>query len=610
MKNSTKLFGKLLLTLCLPVAFSCSVDANYDLSKDIDMTVSVAEGLTIPLGSTEKIMLTELLDTLDSDVIKIDKETGFYSIEESGSIDATEFDVESFTIEIDPHRDVQLYDFNLYNLGNDFEIPDELEGVLPANSYAYVLEDEIDENIASFDIEEEVPAEVLAIKRVTFKNPVQFTVEVDVTLTERADEFSVFIDNLHIHTDKDKGFYVEVPEYVKFADGIALEDGNKLYIGELEEESVSKGVKRFYYTLKVDALDFSSMPDGELLINDGKLVIKEDDLEVYGALKSDTVFLSASNLLQINGVKIETLFTVGEIVVDSVYGRFSPEIDPVESWVDINIGDDLDNLNFEFTNPQLFVTIDNGASINVNGDVNIKGYKSGLPLDNAEVNTSFEVQASAVNNFYLSRLGGSMDGYTSIHIPNLNDIIRDVPERLKIYFEPNVNSSLVSKVQLGTPMSVKGSYRIFVPMEFESFSLEYTERIENVLGDNSDDITDYISDINSVTLIVLVDNTVPASFVPTIIAYKKDGVTKLDGIKVEVFGEIVAGNGYKDGKLTEPVGGEVAIRISATDGQLADLDIIDFVVKGSGSGALNANEYIQIKNMTLSIDKPIEVDMN
>ena len=610
MKNTTKLSGKLLLMLCLPVAFSCSVDANYDLSKDIDMTVSVAEGLTIPLGSTEKIMLTELLDTLDSDVIKIDKETGFYSIEESGSIDATEFDVESFTIEIDPYRDVQLYDFNLYNLGNDFEIPDELEGALPANSYAYVLEDEIDENIASFDIEEEVPAEVLAIKRVTFKKPVQFTVEVDVTLTERADEFSVFIDNLHIHTDKDKRFYVEVPEYVKFADGIALEDGNKLYIGELEEESVSKGVKRFYYTLNVDALDFSSMPDGELLINDGKLVIKEDDLEVYGALKSDTVFLSASNLLQINGVKIETLFTVGEIVVDSVYGRFSPEIDPVESWVDINIGDDLDNLNFEFTNPQLFVTIDNGASINVNGDVNIKGYKSGLPLDNAEVNTSFEVQASAVNNFYLSRLGGSMDGYTSIHVPELNDIIRDVPERLKIYFEPNVNSSLVSKVQLGTPMSVKGSYRIFVPMEFESFSLEYTERIENVLGDNSDDITDYISDINSVTLTVLVDNTVPASFVPTIIAYKKDGVTKLDGIKVEVFGEIVAGNGYKDGKLTEPVGGEVAIRISATDGQLADLDIIDFVVKGSGSGALNANEYIQIKNMTLSIDKPIEVDMN
>jgi hypothetical protein len=163
-------------------------------------------------------MLTELLDTLDSDVIKIDKETGFYSIEESGSIDATEFDVESFTIEIDPHRDVQLYDFNLYNLGNDFEIPDELEGVLPANSYAYVLEDEIDENIASFDIEEEVPAEVLAIKRVTFKKPVLFTVEVDVSLTERADEFSVFIDNLHIHTDKDKRFYVEVPEYVKFAD--------------------------------------------------------------------------------------------------------------------------------------------------------------------------------------------------------------------------------------------------------------------------------------------------------------------------------------------------------------------------------------------------------
>ena len=81
MKSKTKLLKKMAIALSALFAVSCSVDNAYDLSKDVDMTVAVGEGLTIPLGSTEKIMLTELLDTLDSDVIRIDKESGFYSIE-------------------------------------------------------------------------------------------------------------------------------------------------------------------------------------------------------------------------------------------------------------------------------------------------------------------------------------------------------------------------------------------------------------------------------------------------------------------------------------------------------------------------------------------------
>ena len=48
---------------------SCSVDNAYDLSKDIDMTVAVGDGISIPLGSTDAIMLTEMIDPAKSDVI-------------------------------------------------------------------------------------------------------------------------------------------------------------------------------------------------------------------------------------------------------------------------------------------------------------------------------------------------------------------------------------------------------------------------------------------------------------------------------------------------------------------------------------------------------------
>ena len=86
---------------------ACSVDKAFDLSKDIDMTVSVGGGVTIPLGSTEKILLTEMIDTLDSDVIRAD-ENGFYSIYKDGEIDATNFKVNEVDIDIAPYSEKHL----------------------------------------------------------------------------------------------------------------------------------------------------------------------------------------------------------------------------------------------------------------------------------------------------------------------------------------------------------------------------------------------------------------------------------------------------------------------------------------------------------------------
>ena len=610
MKSKTKLLKRTAIALGALFAVSCSVDNAYDLSKEVDMTVAVGQGLTIPLGSTEKIMLTELLDTLDSDVIKIDKETGFYSIEKEGSIDATEFNVDDVDLNIAPFSESYIYDLNVANIDVS-DLPPYIQDEILSTEYAYALYDNIDKNTISYEINQSVPAEIKGIKRMTFKENVKIEFDIEVTTTDESKAFNEFIDNIHLHTDgnSEEDFYIEMPSYLQFADNVKME-GQKLFLDEVQEQSPQSGVKHFACSFDVVAFDFSHEEGGYLKVENGVINIEESELKANGVLWSDTIIMAVKDLMKIDGVKITPKISFSVMKIDRVEGCFAPEIDPVESWLDIDLGDDLDNLNFEFTNPQLFLTVENGSPVSVNGNVNITGYKDGAPIENAEINTSLNVLASMTNKFYLSRLGGSIDGYTTVHIPDFNNLVKVVPDRLKVYFEPAVDDKALSTLQLGTTMSVAGSYQLSVPMEFESFSLEYTERIENVLGDNSDDVTDYISDVNSVTLVVLVDNTVPASFVPEITAYKKDGVTRLDGIKVEVIGEILAGNGYENGELTEPVGSEVAIRISAADGQLADLDILDFVIKGSGAGVLNANEYIQIKNISLRIDEPIEVDMN
>ena len=71
------LMGMLSLTAC--------VDDSYDMSKDIDLTMGLgSEGLQLKVGSTEKIMLADLLET-DNDV-KTDA-AGLYYLVEDGQTD-------------------------------------------------------------------------------------------------------------------------------------------------------------------------------------------------------------------------------------------------------------------------------------------------------------------------------------------------------------------------------------------------------------------------------------------------------------------------------------------------------------------------------------------
>ena len=74
MKKQITQLQRIIVACILPAIMlvSCSIDDKYDMSKELDMTVGVGKGFAVPVGSTEKIMLTELIDTTETDVIKID----------------------------------------------------------------------------------------------------------------------------------------------------------------------------------------------------------------------------------------------------------------------------------------------------------------------------------------------------------------------------------------------------------------------------------------------------------------------------------------------------------------------------------------------------------
>ena len=71
------------ITTLLALSGTQSCDSNYDLSKDINTDINVGGCLYVPVGQTDTLTLSRIIDL--NDEIGID-ENGNYCITESGSI--------------------------------------------------------------------------------------------------------------------------------------------------------------------------------------------------------------------------------------------------------------------------------------------------------------------------------------------------------------------------------------------------------------------------------------------------------------------------------------------------------------------------------------------
>lgn len=92
--------------------FTSCINSDYDLSKGINTDITIgAGGLSIPLGNTEPIKLSQLIK--ESDMIEL--EDGFYSLRKKGEIAETK-------VNIDPVR-FALNDLQMTPVRVDFDLP-------------------------------------------------------------------------------------------------------------------------------------------------------------------------------------------------------------------------------------------------------------------------------------------------------------------------------------------------------------------------------------------------------------------------------------------------------------------------------------------------------
>lgn len=723
-------------TFCILLSFvtACSVEDTHDLSKDIDATVAVGNGISLPIGSTEKIMLTEMIDPESSDVLNTDA-AGNYVITKGDVINETSVEIEEVDVTVKPVSHSESFDLEIItqtkadverlkneaiaaksdaeqraldkknaakvtaeNTKNtaiteaekakndaykqiDATISDPVlnaeakaeadksyqkaiadinASFVDANNAideAYVVaineiaaqyneviekyEEALADNVdlgeinheitgdaskVNYNLSVDVPEGVEDVETVEFDELTDFTIDIAIAVHgEDYRDFGELVNVINLYGNQEnERFYVGVPKFIVFEEGtevVPSADGtyNKLYIegGATHRDENNQNIKHLTRIYKIKGFDFTK--DDVEIVND-KIEI-EREYSAEGCINANAIEVSLANALTIKDVTLDATISIGEkknneeysFTLKKIKGIFNPQIDPISvDMVDLDLGDDMDFVYeegavFDFANPQIVLTVNSDVDLEVEATVVMRSYDE----NNVEITTGNGVQIPLTiikgKNIFNITNESFKPGEA-----NLSTLLAKVPHKVKI---EDIKPKVVDKVQevtLGDDMTIGGSYDINIPMVFNEVKLTYTETIEDVLGENPEDITDYISEIKSVSVEFEALNTVPADFDVDVVALDMNG-NKIDAIVANLVDEngkpvtIKAGNGHD----AEPVATNVKIELSAAEGTIEKLCNLDIKLNGHGYNVkLNENAYITLRNISVTVEEPIIVDLN
>ena len=598
--------------ICTPIMTVSCIDSDYDLNKKIDMTVSInGEGLTIPIGYTDSVKLSSIIDTATSEALILD-DNQIYQIEKKDDIETVNIEVTKPTI-----RDITPV-FKGVNV--QFESS---ENVKENTLVAYV------EDASDFEINEEIDEAIKTLKVIQWEEPVHMT----YTMT-----FGNFPGTYIRKGISLANLQVKFPEFIQFAPEEGVVDG-VLTLDGVYDPNTNKPYVR---TLKVIGMDFTKIPEYEngVPINNQTLFI---DRSLAPVIITGFIATTPAELInpdQLHPFTIMPTVTLDNMEVSRMTGRFDPEIDNVNETASLNLGEDLDFLKDETThldlaNPVFRITMTNTVDAPVDMDLTMTGEDAqGTPINGSEVHVDLSGErclAPALNGnpvttvFYVSRKGAALPPnqadtvYRNIIEKDLNRLTQRLPDNIHIDMAARVNQNEDHHINLDKNLDITGHYNVSVPLIFEALDIVYSDTIKNL----QDDLSDFLNKTKQMELIVKGNlyNGIPLPMFLQAKAMDPSGKElPTDKVSVEVYV-----NGKKDGLIAagkengETVNTEIEIHIEAIGDDLRQLDMIEWCVQAteeSGSDdtgtegiVLKSDQYLQFKDLKATV-KQITLDLN
>ena len=567
-----------LLLTSLGITTSC-IDNSYDLNKDIDMTISAGgEHLAIPVGYTEKITLDKIIEIEEGDDLQL--VDGEYHLLKKGNIDNATTEIGEVTvtgtttiIEATPIAEVAAALTHWQTMAASINKTGTIE-------------------VSAHDIDDAIK-EIGALKA---SSPTELIINLGITAGENMDFDNITFTDLKITFPS----ILDFEPYTGLSNNILDLDG--LTINKGEEKNISLQVKGYKFG--------NETPDGKKII--GNTLNINEKVIVEGKTTVDVKMGSSGTISFTPTIELQ------EMDIQSVTGVIQPIIQPTGSTVNLeNLPDFLedDATELDITNPIFTFIAKNPleAPIILNGTM--QGEKNGSIIEGSTVilgrngiDQQDIILEKGDNIIALSRLGtGGPEGSKNIKVSNINDLIKKIPDVVKVDLNPLVEYATYYTVDLTTSYAMESNYDIDIPLNFGSnLKIVYDETIDNFDLDLEDvDIKKAILSINAV-------NTIPLAM-----EIKNENVSALDAngnvikdIDVTVEGTITES---KDGKAE--VSSTLNINLNETaEGAISKLDGLKLKVTAVPGQAtdvqLVSTQWLQLTDMKLKIPNGIKVDLN
>lgn len=589
------------LTLTLPATFNSCVNEDYDLTKDIDKTICIDGEVSAPIGNSETIFVTDLLNLDDeSDVLFLDINDN-YVLTFMGNRTEASFTIPSFRFS----GDIMTNGGHL-GLIKRSDIMEELAPGLSGTGLpvpkGLTVKRTFDASKTPLEIDEDIPEEVTDVK------DIHGNAVAKVTFLANAGKATL------------SGLTVDFPDYLIFA-GISKgqidcdfdKESNTLRFGQVEVGRVMSEV-----SLDITGIDLTKIPAGQGFIRDRHKMLLNDNITLTGfevSLLTDDLGNTFGDIPE--EVHIDTGIKINSLDIKDVTVKVDPKVAITPQA--FNVGKLPDFVNgdgavLDLYDPQIMLFLGNDSPLTMSFNADLESYKGASRNtvhigDNGGATDKITVKSGMTSRIYLSRTGEiAPSGYQNVKVSNLSDIVRNVPERISIAnIDVKADDEFVT-VQTDKSYNFYCSYSIIAPLAFgKDMRIDYCSDYDgwNEIF-NSEDV-DY--EINSAVVTFDCVNTIPFGIEMTAAAIdKEDNV--IPEITVTIEGNVSSGSVDKPSKTP------MTLNLKTSSGDdMRRLDGIRMNNRISGADndhsgvCLNKRQSIKLENMKIKIKGAINTEL-
>lgn len=561
------LFG--LWALSLFGMVSC-VDNDYDLSKDIDMSVTVGgNDLSIPASDTKNITLEKIFDLEEGSAVQADSE-GNYSLLQHGEGSDSKVSVDKVVIEgheISTESQEVWFDFKV-------SVPGKLQADIETKNTVSLDKTDLTRELVSLSSSKiNMPAWLNV--GVTYDKPILLK----------------------------QGTTITFPSYytVSTDDSRCILNGKSQIVFNQDVQFSKQSPLNIH--LSITEIRFSAMEEGKGLIAPGHLII-EDDIKVKG-----TASVEGGEAISVG---ITTQFRVDRIEMLQVTGMIDPDITVTIAPIQIeNLPDFLkdETVRIDMTDPRIFLTVSNDSPVSVDFSAVLKSFKDGSETASVMIGgASAPIMIPAGKENYvicLHRQQGNVNGADeSITVANLNDLIQVIPDEIRMESIEARAAQEEIVLNLGEEYTVKTDYEINAPLQFnEGTTIVYNDSFDGWKGD--------LEDLYIKELVVSMDatNTIPLEMQMAVDAVDAEG-NILDNVTAVVSENIQAGT------LDNPVVTSLNITLKTSNPEaFQKLDGLKYSVSAHSSAqtagqVLNKEQHLRLDKMVIKVKGGVTVDLN